>query len=802
MSYKLIGKNFTPPDVAAKVTGKAKYSEDFRAEGMLFCKLLLSPMPHARVRNIDASEALKMEGVVGIMTADDVPKFPDPANPILTNEPLYVGEPILAVAAINESIAADAVEKIKVDLQPLPFVTDPLTSLYPGGPDARTNGNVANARLKLQTIKWTAKDFAKAGEGKLPMGKPAEEWSYGDLEAGFKDAKVVLDETFVTAGYPHHSQEPRSAMAYWQNGKCYLHGSTQSGTFNYPFLAKFIGIKPQQLVLIAENCGGGFGSKGGAYPVMVIPALMSKKVGRPVMMRINRGEEYYVGFGRPGFQGRVKMGFREDGRITAVDLYIVHDNGPNQGFWDFRNAGTAMSIVYQPLAMRWRGISVLTNTPPRTAQRGPGENQTAAAIEPIVDKAARQLGLDRLAIRRINAPDNTGKIWSGKGLGPLTSAYLKDALDKGAAAFNWMEKKKLSGQKKGNKVIGVGIGQAYHSAGAAGFDGLVRIMPDGKLHIHSGVGNLGTYSYAGTSRVVAEVLDSKWENCVIERGDSRKGLPWNLGQFGSNTSFTMTRSNHAAAVDAKNKLLEIASKDMGGGPDDYKLDNERVVHKSDSSKSMTFGQAAKRAIELGGKYSGKELPKDLNPITKGSAAMIAGTGLIGVAKDNLPKTATTPALSAAFVQIEVDLETGKLEILDYLGVADCGTVIHPQSLHHQILGGAIMGLGMACMERYVYDTKYGRAASRGFHQQKPPSYLDLPKKMDGIAVNLPDSQNPIGSKGIGEPVMGSAASALLCAISDALGGHLFNRTPVLPDMILLAASGMKPSNKPLQVHTQ
>jgi CO/xanthine dehydrogenase Mo-binding subunit len=756
-------------------------------------------MPHARVRDIDASAALEMPGVVAILTADDVPSFPPPNNPILTNEPHFVGEPILAVAAEDETTAEDAIEKIKVRLEPRPFVVNPLDSLYPGGPDAREEGNIANVRLDLQKIKWTAKDFALAGDDKLPMGKPAEEWAYGDLEAGFRDAKLILEENFVTAGHSHHCMEPRSAMAYWQNGKCYLHGSSQSQTFMYYGLARYIGIKPQDLVFIAEYCGGGFGSKGAPYPVMTIPAHMSRKTGRPVLMRISRAEEYHLGSARPGFQGRVRMGFRADGRVTAVDVYVVHENGPNLGFWDFRNVGNAMSIVYQPLAMRWRGISVLTNTPPRGPQRGPGENQTAAAIEPIIDKAARELGLDRVAIRRINAPDNNGKY--GADQGPLTSAYLKDALDKGAAEFNWQEKQKQSGQRRGSKVIGVGVGQAYHSAGAAGFDGLVRITPDGKLHIHSGVGNLGTYSYGATARVAAEVLNCRWENCVIERGDARKHLPWNLGQFGSNTSFTMTRSNYVAAMDAKQKLLEIAAMDLGGTADDYELGEERVVRKGDPATHLTYARAAQRAIELGGKFSGQEGPEDINPVTKMSLKGVAGGGLIGVAKDTLDKKGVAPALAAGFVQIELDIETGRFEILDYLGVADCGTVLHPQSLATQIKGGAVMGFGMACAERHVYDPKLGIPANIGFYQCKPPTYLDVPSNMKSAAVDIADPQNPVGSRGVGEPIMGCAAAALICAISDALGGQIFNRTPVVPDMIINAAAGRSQSHKPLQVNT-
>lgn len=161
-----------------------------------------------------------------------------------------------------------------------------------------------------------------------------------------------------------------------------------------------------------------------------------------------------------------------------------------------------------------------------------------------------------------------------------------------------------------------------------------------------------------------------------------------------------------------------------------------------------------------------------------------------------------PGLACAFVQVEVDTETGKFEILAYEGVADCGTVIHPQSLAAQIRGGAVMGIGMACMERHVYDPKIGVPGARGFYQAKPPSYLDVPAELGASAVDMPDPQNPVGAKGIGEPVMGAAASALICAISDALGGHVFNRTPIMPDMIINLVANRRPSHKPLQVNTQ
>jgi len=227
---KLVGQNYTPPDLVAKVTGRAKYAEDYRVDGMLFAKLLLSPMPHARVIGVDARAALAMPGVKAILTADDLPDLRG-AERALTNEPLYQGEPILAVAAVDELTAAEAIERIDVRLEPLPFVTDPVESLRPAGANGRTEGNVwypaplaapgaggPPSRPRLQTLKWTEQDFAAAADGALPMGPVPDEWSYGDLDAGFKNAAVVVDETFVVQSTGHQPMETRSAMAYWQNG--------------------------------------------------------------------------------------------------------------------------------------------------------------------------------------------------------------------------------------------------------------------------------------------------------------------------------------------------------------------------------------------------------------------------------------------------------------------------------------------------------------------------------------------------------------------------------------------------------
>ena len=479
---KLVGQNYTTPDLLAKVTGKSKYAEDFRAEGMLFAKLLLSPVPHARVRSVDTSAAEAMPGVRAILRSSELPAPADTvtdlgetirANPkgerALTDEPVYAGEPVLAVAAVDEETAAAAIEAIVVDFEPLPFVVDPIASLRPDGPNPREEGNVWGrpetapgtppGPLEVQTLKWTAEDFAEYDQGKMPMGKPQVEWSYGDVEAGFKNAALVLDETFSVANNQHHVLEPRTALAYWQNGKLYMHSGTQSAVQTVASIARWLRLEPKDVVLITEYTGGGFGSRATGSVHCMIPALLSKKAGAPVMMRITREEEQYIGGIRPAVHGRVKAGFAKDGRLLAVDMYTIGENSAYEAQGDAASGSRFVSLLYQPEAMKSRAITVLTNTPPRRAQSQPGGLQAIMIFEPVMAKAARKLGIDQVAIRRMNAPTGKAKLGPANREGQrgyATSAFIKEALDRGKEVFGWDERKARSGQKVGSKVRGVG----------------------------------------------------------------------------------------------------------------------------------------------------------------------------------------------------------------------------------------------------------------------------------------------------------------------------------------------------------
>jgi CO/xanthine dehydrogenase Mo-binding subunit len=822
--YKLIGKNYITPDLYAKVTGQAKYAEDFRAEGMLFCKLLLSPMPHARVKHIDAAAALAIPGVKAILTADDLPA---PADTLtdngtvikatkwgergLTNEPVYQGEPVLAVAAIDELTAAEAIEKINIDFELLPFAIDPLDTLRPGGPNPRTDGNVwarppsspsaQNPATPVVTeLKWTAADFAEEKYGRLPMGKTLDEWSYGDLESGFRNSALVIDETFVTPDTSHQTLETRSAMAYWQNGKVYMHTGTQSTAQTLPAIARWLNIDADKIVFISEYTGGGFGSKITGGVTMIIPALLAKKTNAPVMMRISREEETFIGRARPGFQGRMKVGFSKEGRIIALDMFVICDNGPYDAVGDSPSSGRIVSLLYQPQAMRWRGVTVLTNTPPRSAQSSPGGLQGIVIIEPILAKAARKLGVDQVAIRRINCPE--GKAPFGPAVQGVrqhaTSAFLKEALDRGAEQFKWQERVARTPKRMGTKVRGVGVSLSCYVGGTIGFDGLLVIKPDGRITFQSGIGNLGTESVIDVHRAGAEVLGVPWEKCEVVWGNTNKNLPFTCVSGGSQTTHAMTRAAYAAAMDAKKKLQEIAAKKLGGKPEQYEVANERVFRRGGAG--MTLAQAAKYAIQLGGIYDGHEAPADIHKLTKASVAALAGQGLVASAKDNYPRDGMTYSYVASFAEIEVDVETGKYYIVDFLASGDVGTVIHPRALGGQMLGRSTLGMGHAIGQKWVFDPHYGEMVSKRFHHSKPPTILDVPVNMQWSALDIPDPETPVGARGVGEPPVGGGCASILNALSDALGDEVFQRAPVNADTILTSLEAGRPMQHPLMAH--
>ncbi len=710
-------------------------------------------------------------------------------------------------AAVDELTCAEAIEKIKIDFEQLPFVVDPLESLRPGGPNAREDGNVwmrpepPNPPIpQLKNSSGPSRILPSTTRDGCRMGHMPDKWEFGDIDAGFKNAALILDETFVTPDVSHQCLEPRTAMAYWQNGKLFLHSGTQSTYQTRPAIAKWMNIDLDKIVFISEYTGGGFGSKITGGLTMIIPAVLSRKLNAPVMMRVSREEEHCIGRARPSVIGRMKIGFAKDGKITAVDMFTVCNSGSYDAQGDGVSAARIVSLLYQPPAMRQQAISVMTNTPPRSAQSAPGGMQGIAIIEPILAKAARRLGIDQVALRRVNCPEGKAQFGAPvKGVrGHATSCFLKDALDKGAEQFRWTER--AAQQKKmGTKVRGVGVSLSAYVGGSTGFDGLLVITPEGRVQFQSGIGNLGTESVIDVHRAGAERLGVPWEICDVVWGDTSKHVPYTCASGGSTTLHTMSRASYAVADECKLRMKEIAAKSLGGKPEDYEVANQRVFRKGGGA-GLSFAQAAQRAIQLGGIYDGHDVNPDVNKQTKASVAGLAGQGLVVSAKDKFPHDGQTFSYVASFAEVEVDVETGKYYITDFLAYADVGTVMHPAALGGQVLGRSVLGIAHAIGQKWVYDPHYGVPVARRFYQNKPPTILDVPVDMQWEALDIPDPETPVGARGIGEPPVGGGCAAILNALSDALGDEIFRRAPVNADTILTSLEAGRPMQHPLMAH--
>ncbi len=347
---------------------------------------------------------------------------------------------------------------------------------------------------------------------------------------------------------------------------------------------------------------------------------------------------------------------------------------------------------------------------------------------------------------------------------------------------------------------GVGVAVGPHGAGSIGYDGLMMLRPDGKLYVQSGVGNLGTHSCIDLARVAADVLAMPWDNVIVNWGSTAKNIPWSAMSVGSQTTHAMTRANMAGATDARLKLQELAAKELGGEAKDYALGGERVYRRDNPSRGMTYARAAERAIALGGRFDGHELPDDIHPMTKKSAAALAGLGLMGVAKDTYPHDGDTYSFVVGFAEVEVDVETGKTTLIDYLAVADVGTVVNPRSLHGQLLGGINLGIGHALQQKWVYDPHYGVPLAKRFYHTKPLTILDIPSDMPTEVLGLADPETPVGARGVGEPPVGAGYGSVMNAIANAVGEDVFRRAPVTADIVLTSLEQKRRMHEPLMSH--
>ncbi|WP_331235036.1 xanthine dehydrogenase family protein molybdopterin-binding subunit [Natronorarus salvus] len=787
--YMYIGQDFTPPDSVAKVTGRARYAEDYMLDNMLHAKTVKSPYAHALVEHIDTSEAEQMSGVEAVVTFEDAPGGEqsdgiESMQPAFDQEPRCYGTPVAAVAAVDEYTAAAAVEAIDVEYRVLEHVIDPIETLKPGGPNARLDGNAPGDDGEVQTIKWDEADFS--GDFPENPGEMNYGWSFGDVDEGFSEADVIIEDVQRAHSVPQNPMEPRSTVADWDSsGDLTVYASCQSVQTAAAGLAGYLEMELDDLTFIANYCGGGFGSKASAYPAMAAPAILSREANRPVKLRGTRKEEFFWGNGRTQVIFKFRIGFTSDGEMTAIDIQMIGDAGGYETgcLNGINSAATSASALFNPPNMSVEGCGVYTNTPKRWAMRGPGENQLALALAPTMGKAADELGIDVFDLWRMNAADHGDPI--GESQAPNTSAYMVEALDVIAEDFEYDERVERNGSIEDGRLIGVGMGVAEHGAGSVGFDGLIVITPEGEVEVRTGIGNLGTYSYAGVSRAAAETLRVPWEDVVVKWGRN-DNQSWSVIQAGSNTIFTESLTQHRAAETAIEYLQEIAAEELGGEADEYVVEGGEVYHEEDEGSGLTFAEAAELAVELGGRYSGEEIPEedDLNPVTIAGAQDAIGEGLVAfgfTSPEDTGGEAMVRSYCAGMAEVSIDIATGNIVVEDLRGVSDCGTVIHPISVKGQVEGGLLQGLGYALYEHYNFDEETGIPYNTDWYTNKTPSILDY-GSTDGSAVDEPDPFGAHGAKGIGEPPYGAGAVAVANAVYNALGTDL--EPPMLPNKVL------------------
>lgn len=811
--FKYVGEDFEVPDGKAKVTGEAKYAEDYQFDDILHAKMVKSPYAHARITNIDTSAAEAMPGVVATATYEDAPDA-GIGQPVLAKEPRVYGYPVAAVAAEDEYTAAAAVEAVDVEYEVLDSVVDPIETLKPGSPNARSEGNVATGEAggesaegqgggtaAIGTLKLDDVEFTDEYGHEFPVGVKEEDWnlkwSWGDVSKGFEKADHVVETAIESHPIPTNPMEPRSTIMHWKSDNTVdAWVSSQSMSLTHLGLAGMLGISPADLSIVNNFTGGGFGSKGTAYPQMAVPGLLSKKVNRPVKIRGTRREEFHWGNGRSTLITKVKVGIEDDGNITALDLESIGDSGAYSAssLSTISSGYNCLSQIYQPDTLRARGIGVFTNTPKRWPQRGPGQNQAGLIATQVMDEVAEKAGLDPLEVKQRNAAQQETKEFdpenapvAGPDRAPLSSAWLGEAYEQAADAINYEEKRRRSGTVEGSKIYGVGSGAASHHSGYIGFDGLVGVHTDGTVEVRQGAGNLGTESFAAIARMVAETMDVPWDQVEVTWGESDKAS-FTLGQFSSNTTFTEGLANVKAAETAVQYLTELAAQELGGSPDDYEVTEGEVVNQN-SGESLTLGETAQLAVDTGGKYSGEEVPKkyqeSLVPLTLAAARGLTGNALVAFGKSTSEDMGGfVTALAGAIAEVSVDLETGKVRVEEIANWSDSGTVIHPESFSAQVEGGTVQGTGYVLSEQYIHDDDTGIPLSTDLYKNKPPSILDYSETSPKVgAVGEPDPFGPHGAKGVGEPPYGSAAAAVASAVRDALGVTFYD-FPMSPSAVL------------------
>lgn len=745
-SYTVVGKSFKRIDGVDKVTGAAKYATDLRFENMLYAGLLRSPHAHAKVTHIDTSKAEKLSGVKAVATIFNVPKViqywfflrtekKKKQMFLYDNIVRFIGDPVLAIAAVNEETLKKALSLVKVEYEPLKAIYDPQIALTEKEISIHKNGNIA---FKVN------KEF-------------------GDIKEGFKAADIIVENTYHTSKQKHASMEPIGTClaSFESNGKLTVYSSTQLPHWSQHYLAEALDLSLNKVRVIKPFTGGAFGGRCGViHGLEVMCSYLSRKTLQPVKMSFTREEDFSATETRHPMTIRMKTGATHEGVITANEVEILSDTG-GYGTHYIGVIADCMSTgigLYNIPNYSFSGTAVYTNKSMCGAFRGYGNPQMNFAQESQIDIIARKIGMDPMVLKFKN--------YRGEGeMDPvlnerILSNGLEECLEKGAQSCGWKEKRsRLPGNKSIKK--GIGLSVMLHGTGAARAlpdpaSATIMINSDGTANLITAAADEGQGSRTVLIQVASEIIGIKFKDISISETDTDV-TPLDCGTHGSRQAYCGGLSVRNAAMDARKQMLSHATKLLGRKWNQLNIKNGMIFETKDPENKISI----------------KNLMQKTQIEDMGICSQIIGTAS-GVAP------AMPGYYGAIFAEVKVNTQTGEVKVLKLTSAFDVGKAINPDFVKGQIVGGGVMGIGFALTEGLQY--KDGHLLNPNFTDYRLLRSCDVPEIVP-IIVESNEPTGPFGAKGIGEGSMVNVASAVSNAICHATGVRLTSLS-ITPDKIL------------------
>lgn len=752
-----VGARMPFVDGVDKVTGTARYTADLPADGALVGKILRSPYAHAELLEVDISEAQKLPGVRAVITGDAC-DMPYGVIPIAQNEfPLargrvrYHGDPIAAVAAIDEATANAAIALIRLKVRELPA--------YFTAEDARQPGAVLLHDNKLGNIEREVHN------------------EFGDVEAGFAAADLIREEVYDCAEVNHAMMEPNAALAAWdsERGHLTLWSVTQVPYYVHLTLARCMHMEAAHIRVIKPFIGGGFGHRTEALNFEIICGLLARAARGTVRLLQTREECFLAHRGRPETNVRMKMGLTKDGRITACQAEIVMRGGAYGGYGlvTILYAGALLNGLYDVPAIKYDGYRIYSNTPACGAMRGHGTVNSRFAFESLLDTMADEMGLDPFEVRRRNllkAPTDTIN-----GL-KITSYGLPECLDWVEEASGWRERRgKIPATDDGTIRRGLGMACSHFVSGSAKpvhWSGephaviVLKIDFDASVTILTGASDIGQGSSTVITQVVAEVLGIDYSRIRLIANDSAI-TPKDNGSYSSRVTYMVGNAALDAAQNLKKILLTAAAKRLGVSEAEVEWLGEAAAVAADPAHQIGFAEVVEEALVATGTLNAKgtfTCPPEFQGGKQRGGAVGSTMGF---------------SYATQVVEVSVDTELGKVTVEKVWAAIDCGFALNPMSVEGQVQGAVWMGMGQGLCEETVYED--GRHKAANMLDYRVPTIIDSPDIEVHIVESI-DPNGPFGAKEASEGPLAGFMSALAAAVEDAVGVR-FQVLPITPDKV-------------------